>query len=79
MLFALKTQTILFLATSTLNEDLELEKFVHSPNVVFHQGDPDDVIQRYLDITRKLKIDVIIRVTADMPFIDNENLSVSIS
>ena len=60
------------LATSTVEEDAPLVNYTYSPSVIFHTGDPDDVIQRYLDATRKYKIDVIIRVTADMPFIDNE-------
>ncbi|SHG94784.1 cytidylyltransferase domain-containing protein [Flavobacterium defluvii] len=60
------------LATSNLESDLSLKDYTYNESVVFHQGDPEDVIQRYLDITRKLKIDVVIRVTADCPFIDNE-------
>ena len=60
------------LATSDLESDAELEHNTYKPSVVFHKGDPDDVIQRYLDIVRKLKVDVVIRVTADCPFIDNE-------
>lgn len=60
------------LATSNLASDLPLKDFTYNESVIFHQGDPNDVIQRYLDITRKLKIDVVIRVTADCPFIDNE-------
>ena len=60
------------LATSDLESDAELEHHTYKPSVVFHKGDPEDVIQRYLDVVRKLKIDVVIRVTADMPFIDNE-------
>jgi spore coat polysaccharide biosynthesis protein SpsF (cytidylyltransferase family)/sialic acid synthase SpsE len=60
------------LATSNLESDLPLKDYTYNESVIFHQGDPEDVIQRYLDITRKLKIDVVIRVTADCPFIDNE-------
>ncbi|MEO8254202.1 MAG: N-acetylneuraminate synthase family protein [Flavobacterium sp.] len=60
------------LATSNLDSDLPLKDFTYNESVVFHQGDPEDVIQRYLDITRKLKIDVVVRITADCPFIDNE-------
>ena len=63
-------QTIL--ATSVLEQDAELEAHTYSDTVVFHKGDPEDVIQRYLDIAIPLKVDVIIRVTADNPFIDNE-------
>ena len=62
------------IATSSLESDKELEKFTYNDDVIFHTGDPDDVIKRYLDIARKLKINVIIRVTGDMPFISNDIL-----
>ncbi len=60
------------LATSILEEDAELIDYTYNPNVVFHKGDPDDVIRRYLDIIDQLKIDVIVRVTADMPFVSSQ-------
>ena len=60
------------LATSDLPEDAELKNHTYSPEVIFHKGDPDDVIRRYLGITDKLKIDVIIRITADCPFVSHE-------
>lgn len=60
------------LATSDLDSDAELANHTLNGSVMFHKGHPEDVIQRYLDIVRQLKIDVVIRVTADMPFIDNE-------
>jgi spore coat polysaccharide biosynthesis protein SpsF (cytidylyltransferase family)/sialic acid synthase SpsE len=60
------------LATSTSDEDAELEHFTYAPQVVFHKGHPDDVIQRYLGVTEKLGLDVVIRVTADMPYVSKE-------
>lgn len=60
------------LATSDLPADEILKDYTYSENVIFHKGHPEDVIQRYLDVINQLKIDVVIRVTADMPFIDNE-------
>lgn len=63
------------LATSVLPEDAELEDYTFHSDVIFHKGDPDDVIQRYLDISEKLKIDTIIRVTADCPFLSEEIVS----
>lgn len=60
------------LATSSLESDAPLAHHTYSEQVVFHTGDPEDVMQRYLDVCRKLKIDIVVRVTADMPFIDNE-------
>lgn len=60
------------LATSTTEEDAELANFTYAPQVIFHRGHPDDVIQRYLDVTRKYNFDVVIRVTADMPYVSAE-------
>jgi len=64
--------TYTILATSTTPEDRELERHTYSESVLFHTGDPDDVIQRYLDATDKYNIDVVIRVTADMPYVSSE-------
>lgn len=60
------------LATSTAEEDAELKDYTYAPQVVFHKGHPEDVIQRYLDVTRKYNLDVVIRVTADMPYVSPE-------
>ncbi|MEC1769912.1 aldo/keto reductase [Schinkia azotoformans] len=62
------------LATSTEVEDSELENYIYRNDVIFHRGDPDDVIDRYLGIARKLKIDIIIRVTGDCPYVSNDIL-----
>lgn len=63
-------QTIL--ATSTLDSDLPLKDYTYSPDVHFFQGDPIDVIDRYLKVIDELKIDVFVRVTGDNPFVDAE-------
>lgn len=60
------------LATSTTEQDDELKNYTYVPEVIFHKGDPDDVIIRYLTIAEQLKVDVIIRVTADMPYVSYE-------
>ena len=60
------------LATSHLEEDAQLKDHLYDPSVIFHTGDPEDVIQRYLDIIHKEKIDVFIRVTGDMPYVSKE-------
>ncbi len=64
------------LATSTIDEDTVLKDYTYSDSVIFHRGDPEDVIQRYLDIIDKLKIDVFIRVTGDMPYISDDILQI---
>lgn len=60
------------LATSDLESDAALKDYTYNESVIFHKGHPDDVIQRYLDIIRQLKIDVVVRVTADNPYLDDE-------
>lgn len=60
------------LATSTAEEDAELEDHTYSKSVKFHKGHPLDVIQRYIDVVDRYNIDVIIRITADMPYVGDE-------
>lgn len=64
------------LATSYLKQDKPLKKFSLKNKVKVFCGHPEDVIQRYLEISKKLKIDVIIRGTADCPYISNEIVSI---
>lgn len=60
------------LATSDNEQDSELEKYTYSDEVIFHTGDPDNVIKRYLTIVEKLNIDVIVRFTGDCPYVSKE-------
>jgi spore coat polysaccharide biosynthesis protein SpsF (cytidylyltransferase family)/sialic acid synthase SpsE len=64
------------LATSDVAEDAELVNYTHAPAVVFHKGDPDDVIRRYLGIIDELKVDVIVRITADMPYVSQHIIDI---
>ncbi|MBL1140614.1 MAG: hypothetical protein HND53_01125 [Proteobacteria bacterium] len=63
---------VVVLATSTIDEDDELKKYTLDGKVECFQGDPDDVIKRYIDVCDTYNIDVIIRVTADCPIISYE-------
>lgn len=60
------------LATSTIGEDDDLKNFTYDKSVIFHKGDPDNVIKRYLDIIRKKNIDVFVRITGDMPYVSKD-------
>lgn len=60
------------LATSTVAEDAELQDYTYDPAVIFHRGDPDDVVDRYLGIIKKLEIDVIVRITGDMQYVSDD-------
>ncbi|MFT4683477.1 MAG: spore coat polysaccharide biosynthesis protein SpsF (cytidylyltransferase family) [Polaribacter sp.] len=64
------------LATSILESDSALKEYTFNDAVIFHRGDPEDVIDRYLQIIRKKEIDVFVRVTGDNPFIDNDLLQI---
>ena len=65
-------QSTVVLATSTLEEDAILKSYTLDGKVNFWQGDPDDVIKRYLGACKEYSIDTVIRVTADCPVISTE-------
>jgi N,N'-diacetyllegionaminate synthase len=60
------------LATSTEAQDKILERHTFDPKVGFYQGHPEDVMQRYIDVCEAYDLDVVVRITADMPFVDDE-------
>ena len=61
------------LATSTTEADSVLQEYLpQNQNVGFYQGEPDDVIKRYIGACNEYGVDVAIRVTADCPFISRE-------
>ena len=66
---ALKGVDDVILATSTLEEDAILSKYLVGEQALLWKGDPDDVISRYLGACDHYNIDVVIRVTADCPFV----------
>jgi N,N'-diacetyllegionaminate synthase len=60
------------LATSNLESDAELVNYCYDDSVIFHTGDAEDVIERYLGICDTKSIDVIVRITGDCPYISSE-------
>ncbi len=60
------------LATSVNEQDKELKDYLYNDSVIFHQWDPDDVIRRYIDVIDRLNIDIIVRITGDMPYVSSE-------
>lgn len=63
------------LATSDLESDAALKDYTYHDSVIFHKGDPEDVIRRYLDICDILGIDTVVRITGDCPYVSNEIVS----
>lgn len=64
------------LATSDLEEDSVLKNYTYNEDVKFFRGDPEDVMQRFLDALEEYKIDLFVRITADMPYVSNEIFSI---
>lgn len=72
----IKEANHVILATSNLEADSELINHTFDSSVIFHQGDPEDVINRYLEICNKMKIDRVIRITGDCPYVSNEIVTI---
>lgn len=62
----------IILATSTEEQDKILENHTFDARVGFYRGHPEDVMKRYMDVCDAHQLDVVVRITADMPFVDDE-------
>jgi N,N'-diacetyllegionaminate synthase len=60
------------LTTSNLKEDDILANLKIKKNFKIFRGSANDVIDRYINCAKKFKVDVIVRVTGDCPFVSNE-------
>lgn len=60
------------LATSNLRSDDIIKSQNFKKNVKIYRGHPEDVIDRYIRAARKYKINVLVRGTADCPYISGE-------
>jgi spore coat polysaccharide biosynthesis protein SpsF len=57
-------------ATTNLNDDDEIEKFVKSMNMDCFRGSSLDVLDRYFKCAQHFSFSTIVRITADNPLID---------
>jgi N,N'-diacetyllegionaminate synthase len=64
--------SLVCLATSTHEDDAVLGRYTLGGKVLFHRGDPDDVVRRYLDVCDAQDLDVVCRVTGDCPTLSAE-------
>lgn len=60
----------IIIATTTLPEDDQVEKFCCENNISFYRGSSNDVLSRYYEAAKLYEADFIIRVTSDCPVID---------
>lgn len=60
-----------WLACSEHNTDNILEKFANNHSINIYRGSLDDVLSRYVNISKRVKADTIVRITGDCPLIDS--------
>lgn len=64
----------IILATSTSKEDENLKSYSDKFGIDFFKGSENDVLSRFVDAATQFKIDVIIRICSDNPFLDIESI-----
>ena len=60
----------LVIATTTNQEDDEIEKFANNNSINVFRGNEKDVLDRYFQCAKKYSFSTIVRITADCPLID---------
>jgi spore coat polysaccharide biosynthesis protein SpsF len=64
------TLDLVVVATTTDPEDRAIVELCESRGYPFFRGHPTDVLDRYQNVAREFKADVVVRLTADCPLID---------
>ncbi len=62
------------LATTTNKSDDYLSNIFKSESIDVFRGSTNDLVKRHIDLSDKYKLDFIIRITGDCPFIDGRTL-----
>ena len=62
------------LATTTNKSDDYLSSIFKSESIDVFRGSTNDLVKRHIDLSEKYKLDFIIRITGDCPFIDGRTL-----
>jgi N,N'-diacetyllegionaminate synthase len=72
----IKNISKVYLLTSYLKKDNKLAKFKFKKKFKIFRGNPENIIERFLKAAKKYKIETIIRVTGDNPFVSHEIISI---
>jgi spore coat polysaccharide biosynthesis protein SpsF len=73
-LAGLRHPATVVVATSTLPQDDAISRWCEGESVSCFRGDEQDVLDRYLRCAEALGLDPVVRLTADNPFTDIEEL-----
>lgn len=60
--------------TSTSAKDDKIEKFCKAKHILCFRGSENDVLDRYYQAAKLLKLEHIVRLTGDNPLVDSNNL-----
>lgn len=60
----------IIIATTTDKDDDKIVTIAKKNKVSFFRGSKDDVLSRYYGAAKENKIDVVVRITSDCPFVD---------
>ncbi|MCI9429498.1 MAG: NTP transferase domain-containing protein [Lachnospiraceae bacterium] len=71
---ALQEEAVIVIATSTLPGDDRVEQFCREKGVLCFRGSESNVLSRYYECAREQGFDHIVRLTADNPFVDVEEV-----
>jgi len=69
----------IILATSKNSKDLELRDICIKEKISFFNGSEKNVLERFYQAAKQYKLDAIIRVCADNPFVDSEEINLLIN
>ena len=70
----LKHNTVIVIATTNSSKDGVVEEFCHLRNIECFRGSEENVLERYYLSAKKYDFEHIVRLTADNPFTDIEEL-----
>ena len=73
LLFDFNSNDIIIATTNNKNDNI-IEKIAIEKGVGIFRGDENDVLSRFLEIAKLYKLDFVIRVCADNPFIQNSKI-----
>jgi spore coat polysaccharide biosynthesis protein SpsF len=65
----------IIIATTILKQDDEIETFCKNHNILYYRGSEKNVLERYYICAKNYKLKHIVRLTADNPFVDEEEMN----